>query len=49
MFENFPWKSWAIVKLKAYTSSSLKIQWFTGIFEAFILGLWHKTYFVENL
>ena len=50
MFEKFLWKSSAIVKLQVYTNSSLKISWFTGIFEAFILGLkCHKTYFVENL
>ena len=50
MFENFLWKSSAIVKLQVYTNSSLKISWFTGIFEAFILGLkCHKTYYEENL
>ena len=50
MFENFLWKSSAIVKLQVYTNSSLKISCFTGIFEAFILGLkCHKTYFAENL
>ena len=51
MFENFLWQSSAIVKLQVYTNFSLKkISWFTGIFEASILGLkCHKTYFVENL
>ena len=50
MFENFLWKSSAVVKLQVCNNSSLKISWFTGIFEAFILELeCHKTYFAENL
>ena len=39
MFENFRWKSLAIVKLKFFTNPSLKISWFAGTFEAFILRL----------
>ena len=49
MFENFLWISLAIVKLQVYTNSSLKISWFTSIFEAFIFGLkCDKTYLVQN-
>ena len=50
MFQNFLWKSSALVKLQAYTNSSLKNQLVHRYFAAFILGLkCHKTYFVENL
>ena len=50
MFENFLWKSLAIIKLQAYTNSSLKNQLIQRYFWSICFRLKsHKTYFIENL